>query len=293
MFRCLFWVLLAAVMVFPANLQAFDIPEKYRDGIVVVHDDNMAPLSFFGLNRQPKGFIIDFWRKWSAETGVPVSFRLMNWKAGLEFMRSNEKAVHGGLFKTDERLKYLSYSEEIYPIRTAMFVLKESTLKNIDDLAGQDVGTLDGGAADEYMRTTYPNVRLKPFAGVKQVVEALVKGEVAAVVMDYPTIMYLAGTIGVSKRIAARQMLYKNYLRAAVTKGNDELLNLVARGFDRIDSKEREHILHRWFVTDSSSSNTLKIVVGLSVLGLVVALGGLFFAGRWSHRRAEDKHLSN
>lgn len=275
-FRAAVLVAVAGLLVWSSPARALSIPLEYRGGVTVTHVDTMPPMSFFGLNGEPKGFVIDLWRKWSSETGVPVRFVLTDWANSLELVRSGEVDIHGGLFLTPNRLEYLDYTDGLFSIDTMLFTIKGRDINGMDDLGDRVVGVLKRGAAEELMQNQYPEVARKSFVDV----QGLGIGEVDAVVTDYPNLMFIGGSMGVVDTIVSVQRLEEERLRAGVAKGNEGLLELVRSGLQRIDDEERENILHRWFVRDAKTSETLKIVVALSLTGLIGAVCLLVFGGR-------------
>ncbi len=277
---CVPLILSSVLVLFATGSWAFDVPERYRDGVTVVHSNNMPPMSFGGLNGEPKGFLIDFWRKWSTETGVPVSFRLTTWKDGLELVRTGECDIHGGLFSTEDRRKYFDYSDKIFPVKTALFIRTDSGIKGMTDIGDKWVGVLEKGSAEEYLRKHYPKLKLKSYLSIDEAMVAFASGGVSVIVTDYPTLMYLSAKHAILNDVHAVKILFEDSMRAAVAKGNSDLLDLVARGIEQIDPEEREYILHRWYVSEPDDLNTLKIVVALAVIGLLGALVFLVFGGR-------------
>lgn len=272
----MFVVFLAANQVHAA----FNVPLQFRDGVTIVHSDAMPPMSYVGLNGDPKGFVIDFWEKWAVETGVPVRFHLTSWAEGLDMLKAGKVDIHGGLYLTPERQEYLEYSDKIFPIDAALFTLKGNGVEGMGDLRDGVVGVLVKGSAEEIMRRDYPRIKRHVYPSITTMIQGFVDGEVDAVVTDYPTLMYLGGTMGVVKDLEVVEILKHEHLRAAVLKGNEELLALVSRGLAEVDEKERLNILRRWFVREAESSSTLKIVAGLSLAGLIGAVLLLLFGGR-------------
>lgn len=288
-FRSLFVAggLLAVFLAVSPAHAAFAVPPQFRDGVTIVHSDVMPPVSYVGLNGDPKGFVIDFWQKWAVETGVPVRFHLTNWAEGLDLLKAGEVDIHGGLYLTPERLEYLDYSDNIFPVDVALFTLKGNEIESMGDLQDGVVGVLAKGASEEIVRTDYPQIERHLYSSITAMVKGFVDGEVDAVVTDYPALMYLGGTMGVVKNLKVVEILKHEQLRAAVRKGDAELLDLVARGLAEVDEKERLNILRRWFVREEKSSDTLKWVAGLSLAGLICAVLLLLFGGR-SRWRDED-----
>lgn len=269
--------LLFCWLTMPQEALALDVPDKYRDGVTIVHAETMEPLSFVGYNGEPKGIVADFWRKWSEKTGVPVIFKLTSWKEGLEMIRSGQCDIHGGLFLTDERIGYMDFSDGYLPIKTALMVPRGSVIKSMDDLPGYRVGVLDKGASQEYMELRYPEVEIAPYKNVRLAVKALNGGDVDALYMDYPTVMYISGTMGTVKELLPVEFVTERPLRAAVAKGNRELMKLVEDGLASIAPRERERIMAQWFIEPHPETFAWMYVLAGAVVLMLGVLYVLFF----------------
>ncbi len=279
------YLLLIIILLCPSTGQAYTVPEKYRLGVTVTHSSTMAPLSFIGVNGEPKGFVIDFWRKWSNDTGIPVTFKLAGWKEGLEKVQRGEYDIHGSLYKTPERLEFLDFAEETFPVESMLFVKKESSIHSLEDVGTRTIGALDKGSSRELILKRIPAANLKYYPSIQAEIEALVKGDVDAIVVDSHVFRYIVGRMGAGHDVEGREVVYNNHLFAGVAKGNQELLDLVNWGMEKVSMKEREDIMQRWYVADSSTSQGLRIAVILSVAGLVISTAWFFFGGR--RRRGE------
>ncbi len=273
-------LLLLNLLLLTGTAYAYDVPDKYHNGVTVVHSTSMAPLSFLGVNGEPKGFVVDFWRKWANDTGVPVKFKLVDWKEGLALVKSGECDIHGSLYQTPERLKYLDYAEETFPIKSILYVKKDSPIQSLAELGRHSIGVLEQGSSVELIRkrTINPNMTRYPSTGAE--VAALINGEVEAIVMDSHVFQYLVGQLGAGKEVEGREVVYENNLYPAVAKGNTELRELVSWGMTLISQKERDDIIRRWYIVDSGTSHGLKIAVVVSVVGLLCALAWFIFGGR-------------
>lgn len=279
--RILIFLLISFMCAIPALAdEDYEIPRRYRTGITVTHSNAMAPLSFLGVNGEPKGFVVDFWKKWAKDTGVPVTFKLVNWKEGLEQVKNGESDVHGSLYKTIARQEYLDYVSETFPVKSILFVKKSSDIHKLEDLGNAPVGVLDKGSSIELILNRVPNANTRVYPDTKAEVAGLVNGEVEAIVMDAHVFHYLVGQIGAGHDVEGREVIYQNHLYPAVAKGNKELLELLEWGMSLVSSREREDIVRRWYIADSETSQGLKIAVGASVVGFLVALAWFFFGGR-------------
>jgi len=270
---------LAALMLFPSSGLCLD-KNKFIDGIVITESDKLAPMSFLGVNGEPKGFVIDYWKKWSQETGIPVRFRLTTWKKTLELVESGECDVHGGLYITPEREEYLDFTGPTFSVVGMLAVRRDSNIRGLDSIGNHVVGVMEKGSSQEILRTRHPNIKLKYYPSVKDEVEAFVAGEVDAVLADNHVMLYRFGKLGADRSLLREIPIYEKTLHAAVKKGNSELLAVINEGMSMIGKKEMDTILNVWYVPDSSISMTLKLGLGFAVLLLLSGLLYLLIGGR-------------
>lgn len=259
-----------------------DIFQPYLErGIVVAQESDMAPMSFQGHNGEPKGYIIDLWRKWSAETGVPVRFHLVDWVDTLTAVRDGKADVHGGLFFTAERDEYLDYTPAFFPSKGGFFVKAGSSASSPSDLEGRPVGVIDGSFYADLIRKQFPEMKPVPVRTSTELVEVADSGKVDAFLADYPTLMYQIGSMGKGNEFRLVEVISHQEFRAAVAQGNEGLREMIQLGLLRIDQDERNTLLNRWIIGDESQpGNWLLPVVVICFTGLLFAVILPFFWGR-------------
>ncbi len=246
----------------------------YREnGIIVAQEAGMAPMSFKEVNGAAKGYVVDLWRKWSAETGIPVHFYLVDWADTLTAVRDGKADVHGGLFYTEERDKFLDYSLPFFPSKGGLFVKNGSSITDFSQLDGKPVGVIEKSFYDNYMQDAFPAMKPARIKTAAQLVEVAASGEVEAFLADYPTLMYQIGSMGKAKDFRVVQFVSEQEFRAAVAEGNDEILAVVEKGLTLIDQSERNILLDRWIIGEEKEKNSwLLPVIWISVFSLLIAV---------------------
>lgn len=275
----LLFILSQLIVVFALPAMADDAEKSFapfrKQGIVVSQEADMAPMSFRGHNGKPKGYIIDLWLKWSAETGIPVRFHLVDWADTLTAVRDGKADVHGGLFFTEERDEYLDYSSAFFPSKGGLFIKKGSGVQSVDDLKGRPVGVIEKSFFENFVRRNYPHVNMVPIRTAAELVTAADTGVVDAFIADYPTLMFQIGTMGKANEFTLVEYLSHQEFRAAVAQGNANLLTMVEEGLKLIDQDERDTLLNRWIVGDQDQTGSWLLPVGivsLAALSLAILL---------------------
>lgn len=242
--------------------------------LIVVHSNNTPPLSYLGLNHEPKGLVIDFWHAWSEVNGIPIKFVLTDWPGTLKMIREGKADIHGGLYYNDDRADFLDYAPAYFDMDAALFVRKSSLIKSVDDVGSHPVAVLDQGFSEFYLRKNYPEMILKPYKTSKHMAQAAVDGEVDALLTEYTTLIHQLGAQAQTDKFKPIATLYKHSLRPAVRKGNTELLEVVEDGMANMSSDRLEHVFSRWTIAKPGRSGWFVFGVGLG--GAAVVIMGLF-----------------
>jgi len=236
--------------------------------LIVVHSNNTPPLSFVGLNNEPKGFVVDYWRTWSNKNGIPIKFVQTDWPGTLRMMRDGEADIHGGLYFNEERDEFLDYADSYFDQEAALFVRNSIGIKDISELGDRPVAVLDQGYSEFYLKEKYPELILKPYKTSKHMVAAAIAGEVDALLTESATLVYQFGTNAKINEFSPIGILYERPLRAAVAQGNTDLLRLVEKGMANLSTRDREHVFNRWIVVEAYPGWLLPTII---LGGVVVA----------------------
>lgn len=259
--------------VFDSHAQsAMDYRKK---GVIIVAPPYSPPFSFIGHNGEPKGFLIDYWEKWSHETGVPITFKLVPWKDTLSLIANGKADLHSGLFINDERRKFMAFSQPIYPVEGVLFTRADEPLDSDEIIKHYAVGILVKGYGEFFLRANYPKAKVKLYDNSELLNKALAENEVRAIVTDFPATMYYLSKSGNISDFKISTTLYTRQLHGGVLKGNEDLLKLVELGLSQIDQEEHEHLVRRWFVPDSRT-DWKRFILPVAALA-IIALGSVLY----------------
>jgi putative glutamine transport system substrate-binding protein len=94
---------------------------------------------------------------------------------------------------TDERLRVLEFSDPYFVSGSLTLVLKESPIRNLDDLKGKTVAVIEGTVQETDLEQAAPGVKQVKFTEIPQAISALKKKEVDAFCEDDVLVLTLAG----------------------------------------------------------------------------------------------------
>ncbi len=281
-----FFILAMSFMVTNADAKSLDWYRQY--GVTVSNPPVSDPMSFIGVNEEPSGFIIDYWKKWSQETRIPVSFLFLPWAETLEAVRTGKADIHGGLFFSEERNQYLDFSTPYYTLQAALLVVEGQDADIETIYESYTIGVLDKGYAQKFLGENHPETKLRTYPSTQDIAKALAAGEIVAVAGDHPMMGYQVGKFGIANKLIVKKFLYERKLFGATSKGNKALLRLINEGMARIDTNEHEEIVKRWFVAEPDNMDWNRLVIA-SIILLGLGLLGLFVSDRLFVRKGSKR----
>ncbi|MDM8550803.1 transporter substrate-binding domain-containing protein [Desulfobacterales bacterium HSG2] len=221
---------------------------RTKDTLIITMPRDSAPFTFLNAEGEPAGMFVDIWRIWAEKTGRKIEFRPASWKETLANIRSGEADIHSGLFLTDDRKKWISFSQPHYELGIGVFsLIKKERISGLDDLAGQKVGVVQGTHQERYLRKQYPDITIVTFKYSEEMIFAAKNGEVQAF-LSIPQLTQARLTrFGLSGNFESiGEVIFTRKLGGGVIKGEKELLTLVDKGLDAISNQELAEIESRW-----------------------------------------------
>ncbi|OQX24166.1 MAG: hypothetical protein BWK80_22285, partial [Desulfobacteraceae bacterium IS3] len=221
---------------------------KIKDTLVIALRNDLPPLSFPNVEGQPAGLFVDMWKLWAEKTGQTISFRLATRKDTLELLENGTADIIGFFTSSDERSQWMSFSQPVYELGMCVFFPKnQEKIHNIRKLEGQKTGVTRGTAQEEALRKNYPEIEIVPFTGIEDMIHAVRKEKIRALVSNPASTFWILGKLGLASEFESTdETLFPRKLHAGVMKNNTELLALVDKGFDAMSDKEMAEIESRW-----------------------------------------------
>ncbi len=208
--------------------------DQKRDNgaLIIAASTGYAPFSFIGIDGNPAGLLVDIWRLWSRQTNTPVIFKMDSWAQTLEAVNSGEADIHSGLFKNQEREKWLTFGMPIFESDTALYFLSSrsspATLKN---LKGEMVGAMTGSYQEKFLKQNSIDIQVVGRKDNESLILSLIKGEISAFVHEAPVVSADLSRLHLSGLISGGQTLFSDMICPGVAKGRDALKQKIDNGF--------------------------------------------------------------
>lgn len=157
-----------------------------------------------------RGIDVDLVRAIAAELKLQAKFKEVAFEQIFDALRSDEcDLVASAVSMTDERLASLSFSDGYFQVSQSLLARSadKDRFDEVDDLNGERVAVQKGTTGAEYATTK--GLTSVPFDDPEEMAAAVVKGDVAVAMQDFPVNKYLAqnsgGALGVSASFAGSE----------------------------------------------------------------------------------------
>jgi len=194
------------------------------------------------------GIEVDFLARINALTGLNLHIEQGVWKDVLE--RAKRKEIDGLLTSTyqKEREPYFLFSDPIYSAYKNVFARKDdlAAYRDMGSLAGRRVGYQAGNAMEEKLLKSYPNLVIVPKADNAELLDALLQGEIDAVLggahFNYLLLERTVTEVGVAFFPPESELV----LRYSIRKDWPELHAIIDKALAAIPAEERLAITERY-----------------------------------------------
>ncbi|WP_269501962.1 ABC transporter substrate-binding protein [Burkholderia sp. IMCC1007] len=234
------------------SAHAEDLDKVKRTGsLTFAMSGKYPPFNFVDESGQLKGFDVDIGDRISAKLGakpVPVTTAWDGIVGGL--LAGKFDAIIGSMAITEERAKAVDFTQSYYRSGAQLFVPKSSGVQSVDQLKGKVVGVVLGETYEAWLRKNQPDVQLKTYKGLPDVLIDLQNRRIDGFVTDR-----IAGILTIrDKNISAKSvgpLLYPEKVGIAVRKDSPKLRDAINAALDTLyKDGEYDAISKKWLGED-------------------------------------------
>ncbi len=161
--------------------------DTIRPGTLTVGSD--IPYPPFELGRAPEydGFDIDLINEIATRLDVETQIKDTPFDTIFRDLSQGKfDVVISGSTITDERERAVDFGDPYFLAEQSLLVQEDSDIETIDDLAGQTVGVQKGTTGEAYVKEEAPDATVRSYGELDDAFNALVAGQVDAVMFDLP-----------------------------------------------------------------------------------------------------------
>ena len=268
-----------------------------------VHAGDAPPYLFRDQNGQPAGLLADYWRLWGRKSGVSVRLVLAKSGEDLAMVASGQADVHAGLPLSPDLEETLAFSRPLLDLGVGVFAASGQGGLSPQQVEGEAalVGLVQGDPAAAFLAATVPNLRQQYFPDLATLVTAASLGQVRVLAGPSLALRHelaglpagLNGGLMGGRRFELVRVFPGVLLRAAVRRGNAELLARLNTGMDAISAEELRELEQKWAGPPPRQLHGWKALLAASAALLALALWVLMRARRLRSEATARIHESD
>lgn len=227
---------------------------KDDNEVIIGYDNTYFPMGYLDDNGDTVGFDVDLATETFKRLNKNVKFQSIDWSMKeTELNSGNIDAIWNGYSLTEERKAKVSYTDAYMENSQLIVTLKDSTIKNKEDLKGKVVGTQQGSAGEEALLKDTELLNSLDGSPIlydtyDKVFRDLEAGRIDAIVGDETLVKYYIVQKGEENYKVLDDNLGTQSYVVAFRKDDTDLRDKVSNTINEIkDDKTFDEIYNKWF----------------------------------------------
>lgn len=227
---------------------------KNHPKIRVHNETDWAPFNFFE-DGQPKGLSIDYIELIASKIGIQLEYASgPTWNELLDMAKNKELDVMLNIIKTEDRQKYLLYTQPYMRNPNVIASKKEHRYENIEELFGKTVAFTKGFFYEEIFTKHYPQIRRLPVSGTFESLKAVSLGKADAAVGENAVFNHLISKhmmteLAVSGEVKIDKLDIVN-LRIGIRKDWKTFQKIMIKAMNSVTIEEMNKLRRKWLLND-------------------------------------------
>ncbi|WP_434797086.1 amino acid ABC transporter substrate-binding protein [Terrisporobacter vanillatitrophus] len=242
-----------AIMIGVVGCNKKDVASNDNE-IVIGYDNTYFPMGYLDDNGNTVGFDVDLATETFKRLNMKVKFQSIDWSMKeTELNSGNIDAIWNGYSLTEERKAKVAYTDAYMKNSQLIVTLKDSSIKNKEDLKGKIVGTQQGSAGQEALEKDTEILNSLDGSPIlydtfDKVFRDLEAGRIDAIVGDETLVKYYISKKGEEKyKILDDNFGTEDYV-VAFRKDDTELRDKINKTINEIkEDKTFDEIYNKWF----------------------------------------------
>jgi diguanylate cyclase (GGDEF)-like protein/PAS domain S-box-containing protein len=227
--------------------------------ISVMSLKNFQPFSFKNKG-EFLGYSVEIMRLIGKSLNKDIKFIAKPWNEQLEMLKNGQLDVIPHLAVTDERKKFVDYTNFIHITFLIGFAIqKDQTINSMEDLKGKTLAVVKGYYLQSHIEKAFPHIKLLVMKSTEAAVDAVAQGKAYAVIDNTPTLNYFIQEKWLSNlKIATVEDLglsLQTEMPMGLTKGNYLLKSILQKANKLIPFNEHLKLKRKWLLSEDSLIN--------------------------------------
>ena len=234
----------ALILVLASAAQAGDPGQR----LTLVHGGDAPPYCFRDDKGQPTGLLADYWRLWGRKAGVEVRLVLAEGEEALALVAAGQADAVAGIPLTPALEETLAFSRPLLDLGIGVFAATGPgglTREQVESYSSA-VGLVLNDPSAAFLAATFPNLRQQYFLNMAALATAASLGQVRVVAGPVLALRHHLAAQAEGQRFELVRAFPGVQLRAAVSRGNAQLLERLNVGMEAISPAEVRELERKW-----------------------------------------------
>jgi diguanylate cyclase (GGDEF)-like protein len=251
-------------------------------------DPNWAPIEFFDNKQGYQGITADYIERLSQQLNVSMlAINVSNWAQVLEKARQKEIDMIPALVPSAERAKYLNFTEPYLSFPIVVFIRDDHGLiTDINEIKPGLVAVEKSYITEEYMRRDHPELDLLLVNDNKEGLEAVANGQAIAYIGNLASGSYTIEKLGLNNINVGAPTPYRHELTIGVRKDWPELIPILQKALDNIETESHRLIRNKWFPIIHQKPIDYSLI--WTIVLIAAFLYAMFFLWFWKTRQQKE-----
>ncbi len=225
--------------------------DKQSDALLITFSPQVPPYMALSPTGKPQGLLIDLWRLWSKYTGQKIDFIAEDLGVSAVLVRQKNADVMAAFPEGSANQTGLKKAWHIYQAQSQVYVsTRLPNINSLDDLKGHTLGTFTTSPYRDILQREHPDIRLKFYTSIADLLRATENGDVDAMVAATDIMdLHLMQTNLLSNFYRLEEPIFLSDLFVLVSPENTQLAEIIADGFEHIPADEYIEIERKWLPT--------------------------------------------
>jgi PAS domain S-box-containing protein len=247
--------------------------KEHEGELEILFGYEAPPNAFHDEDGRYVGLLVDCQKEIEKHLGMSFAFRHFDtWNDLIEYSKTGRNFVVVGIARTDDRARYLSFTDSFIKVPYVIVVRKDSDLRNMEDLEGAKVCAVDNYAVHDYIKLHHPQIKTTGVMDNLAGLRGVSTGEYDAMVLNQMYASYLIQSQGLSNLLIAGESGYLNRLSVATSINDPRLFSILDKAVDQITPARQKQLYGKWVGTPAAGVPSFVWISMAAALALLAIL---------------------
>ncbi len=254
-----------------------------RGPIKIVVDPDWYPFEKIDKNGEYVGIASDLIELIRQRTGLELEIvPTLEWKESLKKAKSGDVDVVSFLNKTEERSKWLIFTEPYFVDPNVLITREEHDyISNLSRYSDETMVLPEGTSIEERLRKDYPSLNILIVKSEDEAIEYVEKKKADFTLRSLTMAAYVIKNDGhFNLKIAGDISDYKNQLRMGITKQDKILQGILNKGVASISEQDVQNAINNYIVINVIKGFDYKLFIIIFSVFSIVLLSTLYWLRR-------------